>query len=69
MYLSRICLNFDNNYLPERKSKSSHELQLALPFNPAGIHLFQFWREKYQSKVWNLFKISNKDNRITSILV
>ena len=42
MYYTRICLNFDDSYLPERRSKSSHELQLALPFHPAGIHLFQF---------------------------
>ena len=45
---ARICLNFNNSYLPESRNKSSQELQkLALSSNPAGIYLFKFKQKKH----------------------
>ena len=62
-----IFLNFNNSYLPESRKKSSQELQrLALSSNSAGVDLFEF-KQKKQSKVWNLLKVSKEDTRTSEL--
>ena len=62
-----IFLNFNNSYLPESRKKSSQELQrLALSSNSAGVDQFEF-KQKKQSKVWNLLKVSKEDTRTSEL--